>query len=422
MLRLFVSSLLVIVAALFVTYYLDVANDPGYLLIAWRNYTFETSLFALAVLLLTLFILTRLLLVLLGWINPWHLVRFGRRYRARRQDGIRNRTSEGLMYFARGNWQAAWSQLERSFNDREATVVNYLAAAYAAFRLGRKDLWIQCLDQAARRYPVALSTINSLRAELLLKSRHPEQSLAVLEQLRRTSINDPRLLDLMKQVCLELQDWKRLRELLPVLRKEKVIDAEEYSHLEKRLFVEDLNGAAEKVRKSDQSRDANLAELEKRWKKGAGGIRDDEGMANYYAELLLGLDAPREAARAIETFLATKWSDLLVEKYGELDCSEPDRQLVNGEKWLQQRPNSPRLLLALGRIAMRNSLWGKAREYFEASVRLAPTAEGYGELGRLVRALGDQASGEKYFTRYAELAGRRLPDLPLPPAIRKKAG
>ena len=44
MVRLFVFSLLIIVVALWVTFYLGFPADPGYLLIAFRNYTFETSL------------------------------------------------------------------------------------------------------------------------------------------------------------------------------------------------------------------------------------------------------------------------------------------------------------------------------------------------------------------------------------------
>ncbi|GIT63807.1 MAG: hypothetical protein Ct9H300mP22_2070 [Gammaproteobacteria bacterium] len=49
MIRLFVFSLLAIVVALSVTLYLGFPNDPGYLQIAFGNYTFETSLFALLV-------------------------------------------------------------------------------------------------------------------------------------------------------------------------------------------------------------------------------------------------------------------------------------------------------------------------------------------------------------------------------------
>ena len=65
MIRLFVFSLLAIVVALWFTLYLGFPGDPGYMLIAFGSYTFETSLFALLVAVIVLYLLARLLLLLL---------------------------------------------------------------------------------------------------------------------------------------------------------------------------------------------------------------------------------------------------------------------------------------------------------------------------------------------------------------------
>ena len=77
MVRLFVFSLLIIVVALWVTFYLGFPADPGYLLIAFRNYTFETSLFTLVVTLGAIYLLFRLLVIIFRWVNPAKLVRAG---------------------------------------------------------------------------------------------------------------------------------------------------------------------------------------------------------------------------------------------------------------------------------------------------------------------------------------------------------
>ena len=49
MTRLFIFSLMAIVVALWVSLYLGFPADPGYLLIAFGNTTFETSLFAMLI-------------------------------------------------------------------------------------------------------------------------------------------------------------------------------------------------------------------------------------------------------------------------------------------------------------------------------------------------------------------------------------
>ena len=77
MIRLFIFSLLTIVVALSITLYLGFPNDPGYLLIAFGSYTFETSLFALILISGILYLLFKSLVVLLQWINPRKLFQFG---------------------------------------------------------------------------------------------------------------------------------------------------------------------------------------------------------------------------------------------------------------------------------------------------------------------------------------------------------
>ena len=204
MIRLFIFSLFAIMVALWVTLYLGFPSDPGYLLIAFGSYTFETSLFALLVASSVVYLMARLVFVLLQWINPKLLFQLGRSVKKRRRARARSDTIEGLLYFTRGNWQSSYNLLTKSAGDTDASVVNYLAAAYAAHKIGQKDDWIKCLEQAEEKYPKTRSTINLLKAQLLFKSGKLEQSVAVLEQLKKNSLNDPSLLHLLKEVYVKL--------------------------------------------------------------------------------------------------------------------------------------------------------------------------------------------------------------------------
>ncbi|MDP1930624.1 MAG: heme biosynthesis HemY N-terminal domain-containing protein [Gammaproteobacteria bacterium] len=83
MIKLFLYSIAALVIALVVTLFL--ARDPGYLLISFGHYTFETSLFALFVALVILLLLWRLLVLFLAWINPLNLISVGRSWSENRQ-------------------------------------------------------------------------------------------------------------------------------------------------------------------------------------------------------------------------------------------------------------------------------------------------------------------------------------------------
>lgn len=421
MIKLFVYSLLAIVLALLTTLYLGFPADPGYLLLAFGNYTFETSLFALLVAIAVCYLFVRLLLLVWHWISPWQWVRYGRRVRDNRTAKSRSKTVEGMLCLVRGNWKAAYKLLNEARRDKDATVVNYLAAAQAAFELGDKTGWAQLLKEAEARYPAARSTINFLHAELLFKSNQLEQCLAVLEQLKKTSLNDTALLGLLKEVYIRLEIWDELGELLPILEKNSLVDSAELERIQVRLFMEQLYAAGKTDPVNPQTEEV-VPVLYKLWKKAPGKYREDEKIVKHYAELLYSLKARPEAAKVLEHALSKKWSTALVSLYGERDYDCSAQQLLQAEAWLKARPADATLLLSLGRISMRNELWGKAREYFEASAKITPSADVYGELGRLLKHLGDTKASNRYLDKYSTMLGAALPELPLPaPGLAKAA-
>ena len=413
MIKLFIYSLLAIVVALVLSLYSGFPGDPGYLLIAFGDYTFETSIFALLAAAVLLYVLVRAILLVFHWVNPWHLVRYGRNYSRQRKAKARSKSTEGLLYFIRGNWQSSYSLLSKSKNDADATVVNYLVAAFAAYEMGNRELWMQWLQKAEEDYPSARSTTNSLKAQLLFKSGQLEQCLAVLEQLKKSSLNDATLLQLLKKVYVELEDWEKLGALVPTLEKLKIIDKAEAEKIQKRIFVERLY-APPPGDSAQVSRKATVARLFKLWKKALPRYREDEKVVKHYTELLIKYGEKEEASKVMETALSRNFSDAMVLRYGEQDLGTNPQQLIHAEGWLKARPANGALLLSLGRICMRNQLWGKAKNYYRASIKISPGAEAYGELGRLLKHLGEYEAGEKYLKNYGDLIGADLPELPLP--------
>lgn len=411
MIRLFIFSLLAIVLALWVTLYLGFPSDPGYLLVAFGNYTFETSLFALLVAMFLLYGVFKLVVLLIGWINPMRLVAAGKELSQQRKSRSRSNTVEGLLSFARGNWQSSLNLLKKGVHEKDASVINYLAAAYAAYQVGDKDEWVQLLETAEKKYPTAHSTINYLKARLHFSSGQLEQSLAVLEELKKHALNDRALLGLLKEVYIELEDWQHLEDLLPGLEKNKLLDAADLERVKKRIFMEQLY---EIFNSAKETPDNAVEVLMKKWKKAPQHYQEDEKVVGHFADLLLQLGKGQEASGVIESSLNRKWNSNLVHLYGEKEFQNSDRQLLVAESWLKSNPADAQLLLSLGRLSMRNQLWGKAREYYEASIKIAPSAAAYGELGRLLKHLGEEEAGDNCLRNYSELLGATLPELPMP--------
>lgn len=337
------------------------------------------------------------------------LVAAGKEMSRRRR--TRSNTLEGLHYFARGNWQSALKLLRKGLKDKDASVVNYLAAAYAAFEVGEKDEWKRLLELAEGAFPVSKSTINSLRAQLLYRSEQLEQCLAVLEQAKKTSINDPTLMTLLKDVYFKLEEWSALESLLPTLEKNKVIASDEAGRIRKRLLMENLSRHYEKAVNGS---DSEQAQLRKQWKKIPQLFQQDAEAVGYYSNLLLDLGDKEQAAKTIEHALEKCWDADLIRQYGAIDYDSHSRQLLVAEGWLKSRPADAELLLTLARLCMRGRLWGKAREYYEASIKIKPTVCALGELGRMLRQLGEMEASESCLRRYDEMVGGQLLNLPMP--------
>lgn len=71
--KVLILALLALAAGLVLA--LQLAKDPGYVLIAYGGWTFETSIFALLVLIAVVVIVLRLVYLLLAWLNPLRLFR-----------------------------------------------------------------------------------------------------------------------------------------------------------------------------------------------------------------------------------------------------------------------------------------------------------------------------------------------------------
>lgn len=154
------------------------------------------------------------------------------------------------------------------------------------------------------------------------------------------------------------------------------------------------------------------------WKRHTRGLTPGDDLVSACAHAYLHLGAPADAVDLLEVTLKARWSDMLVRRYSLLSLKQEDGravlQLQQAERWLAQRPEDAVLLLATARLALRASLWGKARDYLERCVRLNGDAEAFAELARLLQGLREEERDPRLLQAATRAVSAALPPYPQP--------
>tara|TARA_B110000305_G_scaffold238980_2_gene305663 strand:- start:247 stop:1476 length:1230 start_codon:yes stop_codon:yes gene_type:complete len=386
-------------------------DDPGYVLISFGSWSIESTFVALILFLLLLLVLIFGVYKLFGILNPQGLFRGNSWFGAsRRRSHATAASEEGLRLLLLGHWQDAYKLLVENAGKVENPVFNYLAASLAAWQRGDDASWNYCLEQANRKTRKANPGIKTLKALLEYRSGKVEQSLAILIALDKEVPGSPYVLNLIKSSYLSLEDWRKLGDLLPILEKYKVVNADELLQLREKVAAQGL------AQISAQSGGASV--LTRQWQAIDKKVRQGEEITLIYLGKLIEFSQHEEALLVSSSFLKKQWSDQVVLKAGFIDTPEPGRLLVQLESWLKARPANYTLMLTLGRVSLRNKLWGKAREYFESCLKFSQStslsAEANAELARLLDHMGEHAQSASLYRKAMAQLDHKLPDLPMP--------
>lgn len=412
-----IGLLLIIVLALLVGTGLafGLQYDLGYIRVSFGNYLVETNFWVGLALLIVLVVVTMMIIGLIrrlrsgtSVMSNW--VARGKERRARR------RTTQGLLALAEGNWPRAKKMLTSSAGNADTPLINYLAAAQAAFECGDHEAVDELLRKAFESTPGSDMAVGITQAQLQLAGNRLEQALATLLRLRKQSPHHPFVLKLLKNAYLRLEDWRELAKLLPELRKRDILSPAELDDLERQAWHNLLEKAASHcLKEQGDNPNTSLERLTSLWDQLPSAMRRDERTIYDYTSLLADLGDEAQAETLLRKVLHNHWSDELVNLYGRVQGQKPDEQLLLAEQWLKDRPNNAELLLALGRLSLRNELWGKAREYFETSLKLRRKRETLAELSRLNAHMGHDTASIKLLMQSLE-NDNGLPRLPMPKA------
>lgn len=331
----------------------------------------------------------------------------------------RRRTSRGLIEFIEGNWKTARRQLLLAAPRAEEPLINYLAAARCASEIGDEKQALQLLHQAESVAPQSALAIALTQARMQLLHNKYEQCAATLQRAREQAPRHPVVLDLLAKVYRALQDWDALEQLLPSLSRYQVISDEALAVLTEELYVNLLRSTVDKeLQQNPQNATKQLHQV---WQRLSREQQKNTVIFASYVTQLQRVGDDVAAEIVLRKGLHKHWSNAAVLVYGLVQGENLAKQLRTAEGWLQEHPSDAALLLTLGRLSLRNQLWGKARDYFESSLRQEKQAQTYAELARLLANLGEQQLSAECYQQGLLMTAQPLLDLPQP-AAKTQAG
>jgi HemY protein len=375
-----------------------ILGDQGYVLVDVRGWILETTVPGLVIGLLALYLLVRLLSWAIG--APRRVGRAFGEFRARR---AQRHLDNAFAAIAEGKWHRGERLLGRAARG-PASLAGYLSAARAAQEqdaLDRRDEWLRLAYEAD---PAAAPAVLLTQAELQLDQEQLEQALATLQQLEGVAPGHPRALALQARALERLADWSGLAALLPRLRHRKALDGAALQALEIRVGQSRLAAA------EDDSA------LEQTWQALDRDLRRQPAMLASFAQAAVRVGAAEQAEPILKRALKAAWNPELVAAYGRLETANAPAQLATAEKWLNEHPEDAVLLLACGRLCLRNQLWGKARSYLETSLAIRPRPETWQIYGELLEQFGESGAASEAFRQGLAAAAGTAPALAPPRA------
>lgn len=372
-----------------------VHHDSGYVLVSYQHWSLETSLWVAIAALFIALLAIYLLLRLISWLLSLS-TRFQRWSGKHKQQKSQQQTQSGLCLLAEGNWKKSEETLTKAAKNQPIPLINYLACARAAQEqqdFPKRDEYLKLAFETSKDEEVAIALT---QAQLQMSAKQWEQALATLRHLQSLKPNHSYVLKCLQAVYVKLEDWQSLQQLLPQLKKFRVLTPQKYNKLEKATALARLNQFNTSEQTSDQ--------LTGLWKSINKNLHDDFDLLSLYIDHLIALLQDQQAFKLIDNALKRSWHSSLVEFIPRLANIDANKRLSYCEQWYQQHPKNATLLYCLGNLCEQMQLWGKAKDYLESCIAQHPQQKAYLLLGNVYAQLSDNAKAQSSYKKGLEVS------------------
>ena len=342
-------------------------QDPGYVLVRFRGYDYETNVAVAIGLLLAL---------MLGLALLWTLLRLPfRAWKRHRDRQARAKLTDGLAAYQRGDYARAEQLLAQAADSGDNEAVARTQAARAALARGDEAAAKAHLDAFGERHPAARAMQRAQHA--LAQGRHAD-ALDALDVPAAQPL-PPRGLRLRAEALAAGGRSHEAYGLLGALRQQQAVPASQLDVLQAQWAAQSLL----------QAGDANA--LADRWDALPAPLRTRAPVVSAYASRAAAMNWNEAATRSLEHALDAQWSEELVALYGQLPVSRLEHRRALVDRWLPAHPSSPALLLTAARIAQAQGQGPQADSWLHRAIAQGAGAPAWEALGDSAAQAGDES-------------------------------
>lgn len=367
------------------------SHNAAYVLVVYPPYRIDMSLtlFVGLILLLLLAGYSMMRLLALAVSLPIH----ARQFRLER-DRVKGREllNEALNAFFEGRYASAERAAVKGMALGESSALHSIIAANSAHELREFEKRDEYLLMSESK-DVGDATMRLMAtSKFRLDQRDPEGAITALDKLRASGVKSHvGALSLELKAQQQAGRWDKVLDLVRELEKRAAIDVTVAAQLRQQAYLESLKTAK------------NAQEILAHWKKMPADFKRRGKIAAAAARALIRHDDCSFAQLILADSLNGQWDSELVAVYGDCLAGDVVDQIEQAEKWLNQHRDDAGLLLALGKLCLHQKLWGKAQNYFDASVSIAASEAAYLALAQLAQRLEKADEAQRYRQQAAAL-------------------
>ena len=376
---------LLIIAVLAVALAMAGRYDPGYVVLVYPPWRMEISFISFVLIVVGLVVGGIVLLrVAILTLNLPSIVREQRERRAAKK------RDENFVGGLRAYVEYRYQDAEQSLGQWQGDDVRLGLARVLAARAAQEMRAVKQRErhlQDATEHGAELAAL-LFEAEAGLDAKDAAAALVAINRAKEIAPQHTALLRLELKARQMTGQWDEVGRLLDALMRSNALEAGVASQQRRMAYAENLKRRAED--------DRGLLEY---WKKVPADFKADPWVARAAARAFMQRGGHDTALDVLEAALNHEWREDLVALYGEVRGSNPARQIEQAEKWLHAQPRDAQLLLTLAQLCSVQQLWGKAQSYLEASLAIAPSADGHIRMAELKTQSGQPGEACKHYQK-----------------------
>lgn len=370
----FTLLLLVVVAGVAMRQY------PAYVFITFGHFVIKTSLwfFLVALLVGTITIYEILHFLYALYKVPRRMGRFAKNRNLKKLHILRQKT---LLAFFEQDWSKSEAYCLGCISRTQNPYFYYLGIAYIALEAKAFTKGAHYLVQARKHAkPLEATAIDILRVRLLLAEGQYAQAKRYLVTLQsKIGANHPFILQGLQAVVLALKDWQALYDLMPRIWAQK-----------KHIWAVDPLLEQQVLKLLEEA--ASLERLETLWERIPRSVRKTPNCIAHYARGLIKHKQMEKATCLLNKALKHEKHIDLLSAYALIFTEHSALRVSQLERWLKKEPENPDLHLYAGLVYMHYRFLGKAKYYFQKTLKYKPSQNVYLLLGEVFEALQDKQS------------------------------